>query len=593
MMRKTKKMLAILMILAMFFTVVGCSETTDAPASGEGLYTAGTYVGEGEGFAGLIKVEVTVDENEIQEIKILEHNESAGISDSSIANIPTKIVEYQSLNIDTISGATGTGAGILEAVEAALVLAGADIEALKQAKGEDTASGEIIEKEADVIVIGGGGAGLAAAVSASEEGASVILIEKLPMLGGNTIRSGGALNVVYPERQERQGIEDSVDKHFEDTYQGGDELGNPELIRTLVENAYPALRWLEDKGLELQDEVFTVLGALWPRSHESVDPLGSGFIRVLQTEAEKNGVEILMETAAEELIIEDGRVVGVLATSKGNTVTLKANKGVIMATGGFAANVDMRVRYNPDLGANLQTTNSPGATGDGIIMGEAVDANLLGMDYIQSLPLGDPETGSLTGWAGNDAANYLFINKEGNRFVSEAGRRDVMTNGLIEQTDSFMHIVVDSQSMPDGSKNHFNETIEDLVERGQTLKAMSLEELAEKMNVDVDNFTETIAKYNEAVDTGVDEFEKHLLDKKIDQAPFYASPRVPTAHHTMGGLEINNEAQVIDINGNVIPGFYAAGEVTGGIHGSNRLGGNAITDIITFGRIAGKNVAGN
>ena len=307
----------------------------------------------------------------------------------------------------------------------------------------------------------------------------------------------------------------------------------------------------------------------------------------------------MVETKAEELIIEDGIVTGVIALgANGNKVTLNANNGVILTTGGFGANVEMRQEYNkkwPTLDETIKTTNAPGATGDGLIMAEAVNANLVGMNEIQLLPMGDPNTGSLSGKVGVGVASNVFINKEGNRFVAEDERRDVMTMALYEQTDKWLWEVIDSDTYPTPeSKNNFNQTITELVEQGIVIKADSLEELAEKLDLPYENLKASLDKYNEAVDNqGGDEFGRKILEQKIDTAPFYAGARSITVHHTMGGLEINTSAEVINKDSEIIEGLFAAGEVTGGVHGSNRLGGNALADITVFGKIAGENAAKN
>ena len=284
------------------------------------------------------------------------------------------------------------------------------------------------------------------------------------------------------------------------------------------------------------------------------------------------------------------------AEGKNGKVTLNATKGVVLATGGFGANVEMRNKYNTELWPDLtdvKTTNHTGATGDGIVMAEAVNAKLVGMEYIQLLPMGDPVTGSLSGNIEQGVQNRIFVNKEGERFVDEGARRDTMTKALMEQTDSYMWVIVDKNSYPTGdTKNNFNESIDDLVKAGRAFKADTLEDLAKQIGVDPVAFVKSVETFNKAVDgTAKDEFGRTLFDKKIDTAPFYAGARVPTVHHTMGGVSINADAQVIDPNGKVIKGLYAAGEVTGGLHGTNRLGGNALADINVFGKIAGKNAA--
>ncbi len=591
---KFKRSLIIFLVIAMVFSMVGCQKP--ANANDTKLFTPGTYTGEGEGIHGKIEVEVTVTENEIKEIKVLKHSETEGVSTIALEKMPAKILESQSLGVDIMSGATKTSNGVLEAVTDALTKAGADIEALKN-KAVVQAKQETIEKTVDVVVIGGGGAGLSSAVSAHQNGATVLVLEKMSRVGGNTMISGAAYNTVDPVRQKAQGIEDSVEKHFTQTYEGGDKLGNPELIRTLVENSYPTLQWLEGLGMEFKDELFTVLGGLWPRAHAPAKPLGTGFIETYTNYIDKNKdkMEVMVNTKVTEIIMENGKAVGVKAIGENGEVIVHANKGVVLAAGGFANNPEMREEYNkhwPSL-VNIKSTNHSGATGDGITIAKAVGANLVGMEWIQLLPMGDPESGSLSGNIEQSVENRIFVNKDGNRFVDEGARRDVMTKALMEQKDSFMWVVLDSQNYPTGDeKNHFNESINELVAAGRAYKADTLEDLAKQIGVDPANFVKSVEEFNANVDSKTaDEFGRTLYQWKIDKAPYYAGARVPTVHHTMGGIEIDTETHAIGTNGNIIPGLYAAGEVTGGIHGSNRLGGNALADINVFGRIAGANAA--
>lgn len=590
-MKKFKSFLVVLLSLLMLFSMVGCNA-----ASKQGLFKPGTYTGEGDGIHGKIQVEVTVDKDKILSVKVVKHNETEGVSDIAINQTTEDIVKFQTLAVDSVSGASTTSKGIVMAVQQALEKAGANIANL-QKKPEKTASTKTIEKQVDVVIIGGGGAGLSAAISAHQNGATVLVFEKMARVGGNTIISGAAYNAVDTKRQTAQGIEDSIEKHYTQTYEGGDKEGNPELIRTLVENAPTTLEWLEGLDMKFKDEVFTVLGGLWPRAHAPVKPLGTGFVETYMSYIDKNkdDMEVLVNTEANELIMENGKVVGVKAVGPNGNIIAKATKGVIIASGGFGANVEMRDKYNTKWGklTNIKTTNQPGATGDGYIMAEKIGANLLGMEDIQLLPMGDPKTGSLSGNIEQGVENRIFVNKEGNRFVDEGGRRDVMTKALFEQKDAYMWVVLDKHSYPtEDIKNHFNESIEELVEQGRAYKADTLEDLAKQIGVDPVNLTKSVAVFNKAVETKVpDVFGRKLFADKIDTAPFYAGARVPTVHHTMGGIEINLNAQVIDKNGKIIPGLYAAGETTGGIHGANRLGGNALADINVFGKIAGKSAA--
>lgn len=580
-MKRMKKVLSIIVICIFVFSLAACGNTS----SKNGKFKPGKYTAEAKGNNGPIKVEVEVDENKIKEIKILEHKETPGISDPAIKDIPKAILDKQNLAVDAISGATVSSKGIIEAVTLALQKAGANVDELKKgSKNEASGKKELVKKEADVIVIGAGGAGMAAAVSAAEEGAKVIVLEKMPMIGGNTIRSGGAYNAADPEKQKSQGIEDSIDKHYTQTYEGGDKAGDPKLVKVLVQNSLSGKKWLESYGMKFKDQIGSVVGSLWPRTHQAEDAAGTGYINTLKKVADKLGVEILVNTKANELIMKNGKVVGVKAEDKDkNPLEFRCKKGVVMAAGGFAANVEMRMKYNKALTADKPTTNHPGATGDGIVMGEKIGAELVGMEYIQSLPMAIELTGPTI-----NVENSIFINKEGKRFINEDNRRDKLCEAITKQTDGKYFMINDSKIIKE--KNELGDNIEELIQKGIIKKADSLDELAKIINVPADTLKGTVDEFNKAVDNKKDNFGRVMWKNKIDKAPYYATLRYPAVHHTMGGLKINENTQVINKEGKVIPGFYAAGEVTGGIHGKNRLGGNALPDTIVFGRIAGKNI---
>jgi flavocytochrome c len=544
-------------------------------------------------------MEVTVDSGRILSIRTVSQNDTPDVSALAYERIPQAIVDGQTLAVDGVSGATFSSNGIIAAVTAALEKSGVDIKALRTKRAG--AAGKAVKRtfvteSADVVVIGAGGAGLAAGISASQNGAKVIILEKMPRAGGNTIISGAAYNAVDPDRQRPQGIEDSIDHHFTQTYEGGDKVGEPELIRTLVEGALPALQWMESMGMEFTSDVFTVLGGLWPRAHRPVKPLGTGYIEtdLNYIKAHSEQITILYDTRATELIVKNGRVSGVKAAGRDTDYEFTAAKGVVLATGGFGANKELRQKYNtqwPDL-TGAGTTNHPGATGDGLVMAEAVGANFVGMEYIQLLPMGDPQTGSLSGNIEQAVEDRFFVNKDGNRFVDEGARRDVMTLALFKQRDAFMWVICDKHSYPTPQvKNNFNESIEELIQQGRAYGADTIEELALSIGVPPVNLKAAVEEFNAGVDAGNDKWGRTLFKIKIDTPPYYAGARIPTVHHTMGGIQINKNAQVIDKSGQVIPGLYAAGEVTGGIHGSNRLGGNALADIHVFGRIAGTGAA--
>lgn len=571
---------------------------------GTGVLAAETYTGAGDsqiGGAGAIEVSVTLEGDVITAVEVTKNGDTPGISDSAVTGIPAAIVAQNSIAVDTIASATMTSDAILMAVENALVTGGVDIEPFKVKKEVVVEQQADMTLEADVVIIGAGGAGMAAAVTAHQEGKRVIVVEKMPKMGGNTILAGGALNAVDDRSETAIAQNDSVEWHYQQTISGGDYKGAPALVHTLVANAWDGVEWLKGLGMEFNEEaIFTVTGGLWPRAHKPMMPVGTGFFDTYSKYMQANGegLDLLLNTTAKQITMDaDGRVDGIVCVGEtGNTITIKAHNGVVVATGGFGQNIELRQAFNTqwaDLGADVKSTNHAGATGDGVKMLMELGADFVQMNYIQLLPLGDPQTGSLSGNIEKDVETRIFINKEGNRFTDEGGRRDDMTRALFAQTDKTMWIVMDSDKYPTGDElNNFNESPNELVAAGRAVKADTLEELAVAMGVPAENLIAAVEDFNAHVASGeADEFGRKLYDTPIDNGPFYAGARVPTVHHTMGGVHINSDAQVIGEDGQIIPGLYAAGEVTGGIHGSNRLGGNALTDTVVYGRIAGMSAA--
>lgn len=600
-------------------------------------YTEGTYTATAQGNNGPVTVSVTFSADAITDVTVVEHSETAGLSDRPIAEIPAAIVENQSLAVDTVSGATNSSNAILTAVADCVAQAGGDVEALK-AVAVEKAPVEDVEATYDVVVLGGGGAGLTASITAAQNGAKVILVEKAGSLGGNTLIAGQGFNACDPERQANTEMSeallgqlksyldldpadfgafaevletvkgqindyiasgsttlfDSPELHMLHTYMGGKRTGldgtviepDLELARTFATNALDALEWAESIGAQWNDTTSTILGAMWPRSHG----LANGNVITILTDAAKaNGVEIVTDTRANDLIVENGKVVGVKATtSEGANVTLHANSGVVLATGGFSANAPMVVEYNnywPGLSDTMPSTNAPTITGDGIVMAKAVGADLVGMGFAQLMPSSHPVDGSLFSGIWGSAETQVFVNKEGKRYVNEYAERDVLSKAALEQTDGIFYIICDNKIAK-------NADVAGMEAKGNVVVADTLEELAEKLGIPADTFVETIERYNSFVDAQKDDdFGKPLFGEKIDEAPFVATPRSPSLHHTMGGVKIDTNTHVISTEGNVIDGLYAAGEVTGGLHAGNRLGGNAMTDFLVFGRIAGENAA--
>lgn len=633
-MKKLTKVMIFALVAMLVLTSCGKKE----PSATEGLFKPGTYEVEVDGYGGKMKVATTLSADKIEKVEVLEHGETDGIGTNAVAELPGKIVEGQTLNVEAVTGATVSSTAILDAVKQAIKDAGGDPDALMNA-AEGKESGEAVVEETDVVVVGGGGAGLSAAVSAAQEGAKVILVEKTGALGGNTIRAGGPYNAVDPERQKNvpaadensmakimaltekeaksprhQELMDELKKDIEEynngpkdhlfdskalhklqTYDGGDYVGQLEFIEKLVDESLETSEWMAGNGVKWTDDITTVPGGLWPRAHLPVNSAGKDYIDAGEHAATELGVKIMLNSPAEELIVEDGKVVGIKGTTDGAPLEIRA-KVVVLATGGFAANTEMRKLYNPDLGEQLPTTNSPAITGDGIKMAEAVDANTVGMEYIQCLPLGNPENGGLNAWVGGSGVEYYYqVNKSGERFMAEDGRRDVMTAALLAQEDSMSYVISGGNNKIEvGTKDGLNiwgDNVDELVEKGIVFRADTIEDLAKQIGVDPAVLKETNDKFNSYVESKNDpDFGRTLFGDKI-VAPFYASKRVPTVHHTMGGVQIDLQNHVINKDGKVVEGLLAAGEVTGGIHGSNRLGGNALVDIHVFGRSAGQEAA--
>lgn len=438
----------------------------------------------------------------------------------------------------------------------------------------------------DVLVIGTGGAGFNTAVTAAQAKVKVIMLEKMPSIGGATIISGGSMNFPDPVLQKPQGIEDSSDLMFQQTLAAGDNRNDPKLVRTLADNA-PALKaWYESLGLKWAERVFEPFGGLFPRGHNSgAVNAGRDYIRVLNDAAKKLNVEIRTGTRAVALLRDgsNGAVYGVRAEDEDGKVTFLA-KSVVIATGGFSGNVEMRMKYDPRLDASFHTTANPSGkavafnTGDGIVMGQHIGANLVGMDYIQLIP-----------WYGGRAIDYVggdvWVNSDGKRFLNEGGRRDRIADAILAAKGQFCWVITDDQSIK-------NATVETKLKSGILHKANSVEEMAKVMQVDPKVLQETLDRYNKYAALKQDpDFGKTTFTQLINKAPYYFGIEKENVHFTEGGLQITPNTEVLDIDGKVIPGLYAAGEVTGGVHGTNRAGGNSLAAISVFGRIAGKNAA--
>lgn len=625
--KKSVSALAMAAVIAVSLFGYGCGAKSASTGSDAGV--SGDFTGTAKGFGGDVSVTLTLTDGAITGCTAEGKDETEGVGSQAIAKMPGEIAESGSIAVDGVSGATITSTAIKEAAAAALTAAGLNPDDYKTAVESDAAA-EDSTVDADVVVVGAGGAGMTAAITAAAEGKSVVVLESQSMVGGNSVRATGGMNAaktVYQDENEfgeSAGVEktlktaaekyadnetitalaktvseqwaayqanptgyfDSVELMELDTMIGGKGINDPELVETLCANSADAIDWLDEHGITLHN-VSSFGGASVKRIHRPVNAegktvsVGSYMIPLLQENCEKAGVKMMLDTTATEILTDaNGAAVGVKATgASGETVTVNA-KAVVLATGGFGANLDMVVKYKPEL-KGFMTTNAPGIQGQGIEMAQAIGAATVDMDQIQIHPTVEANTAALIteGLRGDGA---ILINEEGKRFIDEVGTRDVVSAAEIAQTGSYSWLVVD-QAMVDASS-----VIQGYIKKGYTVTGATYEELGKAMGVDAAAFAETMEKWNGYVEAKNDpDFGRTSFANPLNTAPYYAVKVTAGVHHTMGGLKINANTEVLNEKGEVIPGLFAAGEVTGGVHGANRLGGNAVADFTVFGRIAG------
>lgn len=706
-----KKHVAILMSILMLVSLAGCASSTQgttavpdttAPVeattpeettAAQAAPVSGTFAGSSIGMQGPVAVEITVENSVITAVTVTESHETESVTAVAFERIPAQIVEHQTTSVDTVTGATLASNAIMRAVEDAASNAGLDLAVLK-ANAYTAVPGEAQTWDTDVLVVGAGGAGFSAAITAAQDGAKVIMIEKSSFVGGNTQMAGAAYNAVDPDAQANMvltvaqkatldgylelttedpalkfdlfpewkevllqlqkdikdfyaanagktaGVDmpgfDSISLHMWHIYTGGLRemndgswvASNIELARTLAENALESFEWMGTLGLNSSygaDALYggsaglgTVLGAMWPRTHSFAS--GTERIITLKQVALDAGIEIYTETAGTSLIMdENGRVVGAMAEqADGTQITINASKGVVLACGGYCANAPMVKEYDrywgDDLSASTLSTNVGTNTGDGIRMAAEAGAAVTGMEVAQMMPSSSPVKGTMTDGIWGDAAEQIWIDGEGNRFVNEYAERDVLAKASLTLDNGIFYIIYAGRGdihNPDVmlQGTDYNERVAGMVEGGHIWYGSTLAELAEATKTPAAGvapaFTEealrnVIETYNQYVaNQKDDDFGKEVISGAIDldyvesheDMGICISPRKASLHHTMGGVVINTDACVLDTEGNVIEGLWAAGEVTGGVHAGNRLGGNAIADIFTFGRIAGHSAA--
>ena len=574
--------------VAMVFAAGFAAASMAAPVTAEGT---------GVGKHGDITVAVTFDAGKIQDIKIVKNAENPILAKKVFTDLKDQVVALSSTDVDLISGATFSAKGFIDAVndaakKAGVTLAKADKKALKKAARELPKTSNY-----DVVVIGAGGAGFSAAITAKNAGANVVLLEKMPAVGGNSLISGAEMNVAKNWVQPKLGInDDSPELHAQDTFKGGDGKGDMKVINVMTHEALDAAKWCRDYlGVRFEDDnLFFFGGHSRKRALIPVGHTGTEFIAKFQAKADELGIPVITNMKAEELIKDkDGRVVGVKATMDGSEYTFNAKGGVVLATGGFGANPEMVKKYNPKIDERFKTTDAPGTTGEALYMAERAGAQLVNMGYIQTYPICDPISGAIELIADARFDGAIMLNQEGKRFVEELQRRDVLSEAILNQTGQYCWVLWNDNigKISNTVKAHANE-YEAFTKQGIMTTCDDLKCIADFTKIPFDQLQKTVKRVSDMAGKGNDKDFNHragLMD--MQQGKYYVIKAVPSTHHTMGGVRINEKAEALTAEGKVIPGLWAAGEVTGVTHGTNRLGGNAYTDIIVFGRIAGEAAA--
>lgn len=595
---RTKKILSLLLCLVMILSIAACSkpaEPTTAAPTEAAIYQAGTYTSTVKGYNGDMTVEVVFDNMSIISVSILEHVESAGISDLALERIPQEVIDGQTLSVDAVSGATISSNAILVAIEDCVLQAGGDVDDLKTGGGTDNAETGETTLNTDIVVVGAGGAGLAAAAAAYQNGVEVIVLEKLANIGGSTSYSGGGISATGTKFQIELGIEDTKESWMS-LWKERQAASNPDglypnydFVDRFMDEAVVTTEWLVDY---IGHEYGSVTGfGMDPveRIHFPVSVTGSPGGSVLTGNIGEfllgNGIEILTENKATELMTDsNGDVVGVIAEGRDGIIKIYAEK-VILATGGYARSEELLARFIPEAADTASlTTAAPGSTGDGMLMAEAIGAAYYEEPWVIRVGIGSKVA------AANAFAwdwSKMYVNEKGERFTNEQIHYAILTNVLLEQETTWL--IMDSAE----ANGNVITALEADLSSPEIAKGETFEELAQAMGVPSETFVQTMEAYNAGVVAGQDALGKDsMFLASVEKGPFYGVKFYPRTMGTFAGVKTNEDFQVLRENGSVINNLYATGEVANKVlYNQVYMSGSAVQFALTSGRLAAEHAA--
>lgn len=570
-------------------------------AMAQSAYQAGTYTGEAPGFGGTISVQVTVDDASILSVEVLAHKETEGIGTHALEALPGQIVEAQGLGIDAVAGCTVTSEALLMAAENALASAGADVSNLRGKKRESIATAEEKQVRTQVVIVGAGAAGLAAAIEAKDAELDVLLLEKMPFVGGASATCGGGLLASGTQVQQQAGVEDDVEWFFMDILKQGEFENDPKLAWLFASEAGEALNWVSERTGAVFTGPTERGGARVPRNL-SAEGGGAGLIAAMEKAAQAAGVEILTGTRAQELTFVDGRVTGLRADCADGTVLDVQAQYVLLATGGYGNERALL----PDSVEDVVFYGPVCLTGDGQKMAQAVGAQLVSMDKVAVKPNGldmGKGTGRYTQPANNEmfkTAGGIFVSKDGVRVVNEQGSEAQIIAAMRAQSDHSVYTVMDKAAFDvfkaAGIARHlFSEADVDawIAADGSVapvfVQHTTLADAAKAAGIESAAFEDTVMRYNESVKAGEDTAfgRKDLFE--IGEGPYTIVKQNLRFATTLGGVRCDDALRVLGEQGEAIEGLYAAGEVVGDVHGSDAA--SNLTWAITSGKAASETIA--